>query len=69
MEKQKINVNKGVFTFVDEDGNYHSTEVLIEENGQAITAKGPTLACWMGIHAYSNGICVNCGKKAPWYKG
>lgn len=25
--------------------------------------RAATLACLLGLHAYSNGVCVNCGKK------
>lgn len=23
--------------------------------------KGKTLACWLGLHAWYNGVCVRCG--------
>lgn len=44
-------IESGTLEGVQEDDNYK------------VIMRGPTLACLIGLHAYSNGVCVNCGKK------
>lgn len=34
-----------------------------KEDIKKVSAKGPTLACFFGLHAWVNGVCINCGKK------
>lgn len=40
-----------------------SLEGIQEDDNYKVIMRGPTLACLIGLHAYSNGVCVNCGKK------
>lgn len=40
-----------------------STTKQDKEKIKEATAKGPTLACFFGLHAWVNGVCINCGKK------
>ena len=35
----------------------------VKDNKKQVKAKGPTLACFFGLHAWVNGVCINCGKK------
>lgn len=39
------------------------TKEITNESGGPISLEARNLACAIGLHAYSNGVCVNCGKK------
>lgn len=59
---------KGKLNWVSEDGTAETVDIELDENGKIltdaakITAKGPTLGCLMGLHAWLNNKCLNCGK-------
>lgn len=61
-------MKKATIQLLGDDGTYEKIEVDVNEDGTVdipdeVAAKGATLACWLGIHAYANGVCLNCGKK------
>lgn len=56
-----------VIQMLADDNTYEILRGSVEDGQFKIdneaALRGPTLACWIGIHAYANGVCLNCGKK------
>ena len=41
------------------------TKMLTNEEGGEVSVQARNLACTLGMHAWLNGKCVNCGVKRP----
>lgn len=41
------------------------TQTLTNQEGGEVSENARNLACTLGMHAWLNGYCVNCGKKRP----
>lgn len=64
-----IKLKKYYLNLVDEKGNFEQMEIQASPDGLYKTATpkalrgGPTLGCLLGLHAWWDGVCLNCGKK------